>query len=179
LSQRPDREKLHHERPPAAPVGSEDAMFKQIVVGTDGSSGANMAVDAAIELARLTGATLHVVSARKTVSPYALAASPEAGIATVNIDESNAATLAEGQRLCDQVVERAAEAGVRGEPHCVDGDAADALMRVAEDTGADLLVVGNRGMSGARRFVLGSVPNKVSHHCPTNLLIVDTHEARA
>jgi len=52
-------------------------------------------------------------------------------------------------------------------------------MRVAEDSKADLLVVGNRGMSGARRFVLGSVPNKVSHHCPTNLLIVDTHEARA
>jgi nucleotide-binding universal stress UspA family protein len=52
-------------------------------------------------------------------------------------------------------------------------------MQVAKDAGADLLVVGNRGMSGARRFVLGSVPNKVSHHCPSNLLIIDTSEARA
>ena len=43
-------------------------MFKQIVVGTDGSAGANIAVDAAIELARLSGATLHVVSARKIPS---------------------------------------------------------------------------------------------------------------
>ena len=161
-----------------APVGSEDAMFKQIVVGTDGSSGANIAVDAAIELARLTGATLHVVSARKTVSPYALAGAPEAGMAALNVDESNAAVLAEGQRLCDQVVERAAKAGVHGEAHCVDGDAADALTRVAEDSKADLLVVGNRGMSGARRFVLGSVPNKLSHNSPSSLLIVDTSTAR-
>jgi nucleotide-binding universal stress UspA family protein len=62
---------------------------------------------------------------------------------------------------------------VNTEAHCVAGDAADALMRVAEDAEADLLVVGNRGMAGARRFVLGSVPNKVSHHCPSSLLIVD------
>lgn len=180
MSQRPDRERIATQGAcAAAPVGSEDAMFKQIVVGTDGSAGANIAVDAAIELARLSGATLHVVSARKIVSPYALAGAPEAGMAAVNVDESNAAILAEGQRLCDQVVERADGVGVRGEAHCVSGDAADALMKVAVDTGADLLVVGNRGMSGARRFVLGSVPNKVSHHCPTNLMIVDTSEARA
>jgi nucleotide-binding universal stress UspA family protein len=52
--------------------------------------------------------------------------------------------------------------------------ATDALVGVANDVGADLLVVGNRGLSGARRFVLGSVPNKVSHYCPCNLLVVDT-----
>ena len=68
---------------------------------------------------------------------------------------------------------------MQAETHNVGGDPADALMRVATDTGADLLVVGNRGMAGARRFVLGSVPNKVSHHCPASLLIVDTSKARA
>ena len=57
------------------------------------------------------------------------------------------------------------------------GDAADALIRVATNARADLIVVGNRGMAGARRFVLGSVPNKVSHHCPSSLLIVDTSQA--
>jgi len=153
-------------------------MYKQIVVGTDGSAGANVAVDAAIELARLTGATLHVVTARKVVNAYQLAGAAESGIAAVNIDEANDAVLAEGQQLCAEVVERAKRVGVHGEAHSVPGDAVDALLRVVEDAKADLLVVGNRGMSGARRFVLGSVPNKVSHHCPTNLLIVDTHEAR-
>jgi nucleotide-binding universal stress UspA family protein len=54
------------------------------------------------------------------------------------------------------------------------GDPANALIDVAEAVGADLIVVGNRGMEGKKRFVLGSVPNKVSHHCPCSLLIVDT-----
>ena len=53
-------------------------------------------------------------------------------------------------------------------------DAATALIDIAEEVGADLLVIGNRGMSGARRFILGSVPNKISHHAPCSLLIVDT-----
>ena len=153
-------------------------MYKQIVVGTDGSPGADIAVDAAIELAKFAGATLHVVTARRVVSAFQVAGAAESGIAAVNIDEANDAVLAEGQLLCAQIVERAEKAGVHGEAHCVPGDAADALLRVVEDAKADLLVVGNRGMSGARRFVLGSVPNKVSHHCPTNLLIVDTSEAR-
>jgi nucleotide-binding universal stress UspA family protein len=53
-------------------------------------------------------------------------------------------------------------------------EVADAIIGVAEDVGADLIVVGNRGMSGMTRFVLGSVPNKISHHAPCNLLIVNT-----
>jgi nucleotide-binding universal stress UspA family protein len=154
-------------------------MFKRIVVGTDGSVGANIAVDAAIELARLSGATLHVVNAFKAMSAYNLATAAEVGIAPVDVAETNEAILAQGQRFCDQAAERAGRVGVHTETHCVADDAADALMRVAKDTEADLLVVGNRGMSGARRFVLGSVPNKVSHHCPSSLLIVDTSEARA
>jgi nucleotide-binding universal stress UspA family protein len=58
--------------------------------------------------------------------------------------------------------------------HTRAGDPADVLVAAANEFGADLVVVGNRGMSGVRRFVLGSVPNKVSHHCPCSLLIVDT-----
>jgi nucleotide-binding universal stress UspA family protein len=54
------------------------------------------------------------------------------------------------------------------------GDAADAILDVAEEQGADLIVVGNKGMTGAKRFLLGSVPNKVSHHAPCSVLIVRT-----
>ena len=154
-------------------------MYEQIVVGTDGSTGANIAVDAAIELARLSGGSLHVVHAHKVLTGFQLSTAADVGIAPVDVGETNDALRAEGQRICDEVVERAASAGVNVVTHCVGADPADALMRVAEETGADLLVVGNRGMAGARRFVLGSVPNKVSHHCATNLLIVDTSKARA
>jgi nucleotide-binding universal stress UspA family protein len=153
-------------------------MYKQIVVGTDGSTGANVAVDAAIELARLSGAKLHVVNAERTVTAYQLAAATDVGVPVVDIAESNEAIHALAQRVCEEVVQRADGVGVKAEAHCIGGDAAEALLQVARDTRSDLLVVGNRGMTGVRRFVLGSVPNKLSHHCPTNLLIVDTSEAR-
>jgi nucleotide-binding universal stress UspA family protein len=153
-------------------------MYQQIVVGTDGSVGANVALDHAVELARLTGATLHVVTAHKLTTPYQLAAASEVGMAAGAVGDSNEAIHADAQRICDHAVERAKAAGVTAEAYCVPGDAAEALLTVAKDTGCDLLVVGNRGMTGVRRFVLGSVPNKLSHNSPANLLIVDTSTAR-
>ncbi len=151
-------------------------MYTKIVVGTDGSASAHVAVGAAIELARLTGATLHVVHGHKLSSAYHLAAAFEVGVVP-NVVESDEAILAESHRICDEAVAQAARVGVATEAHYVAGDAADALIKVATDAEADLIVVGNRGMAGARRFVLGSVPNKVSHHCPSSLLIVDTSHA--
>jgi nucleotide-binding universal stress UspA family protein len=153
-------------------------MYQQIVVGTDGSAGASIAVDHAMELARLSGATLHIVSAHRITTPYQLAAASEVGMAAAAVGESNEASHDEAQRVCDHAAERAKGLGVNAESHCVPGDAADALLTVAKDTGCDLLVVGNRGMTGVRRFVLGSVPNKLSHNSPASLLIVDTSTAR-
>jgi nucleotide-binding universal stress UspA family protein len=54
------------------------------------------------------------------------------------------------------------------------GDAADAILDVAEEHKCDLIVVGNKGMTGAKRFLLGSVPNKVSNHAPCSVLIIRT-----
>jgi nucleotide-binding universal stress UspA family protein len=154
-------------------------MYERIVVGTDGSAGADAAVDAAIRLASLTGATLHVVHAYRAVTSGQMAAASEvAAVLPVDIEATNEAIEAIGAKMCADVLERATRAGVRAEAHCVPGDPADALIAVAGDVSADLLVCGNRGMTGVRRFVLGSVPNKVSHHCPTNLLIVDTSQTR-
>ena len=70
--------------------------------------------------------------------------------------------------------ERAEAAGVKVETFAREGDPADAILDVAEERGADLIVVGNKGMTGARRFLLGSVPNKVSHHAPCSVLIIRT-----
>jgi nucleotide-binding universal stress UspA family protein len=147
-------------------------MYQQIVVGTDGSAGAEVAVDAAIELARLTGASLHVVNAHKLTSAFQLGAAAEVGIVP-DVTAANDAVAAHSKTICEQVAARAGQSGVQIETHSIAGDPADALIRVAEDANADLIVVGNRGMTGARR-VLGSVPNKVSHHCPASVLIVDT-----
>ena len=149
-------------------------MFDVIVVGTDGSDSASIAVQRAATLATLTGATLHVVSAYRHVSLGSVAMAASAGATTVDLEQVNRGVTAQGEEVCEHAATNARRAGVKVELHALPGDAADVLVDVAMQVGADLVVVGNRGMSGARRFVLGSVPNKVSHHCPCSLLVVDT-----
>ena len=75
----------------------------------------------------------------------------------------------------EKVLAKAAKA-VGGKPKTVtlEGDPADKILEVAENDDVDLIVVGNKGMTGAKRFLLGSVPNQVSHHAPCNVLIVKT-----
>lgn len=148
-------------------------MYQRIVVGTDGSPGADLAVDAAIDQAAASGGTVHVVRAYKTATAATMAMASEAAI-IATAAEADKAAHDEAERTCAEVVLRAREAGLDAVAHPVAGTPADVLIQVAEEVDADLVVVGNRGMSGARRFVLGSVPNRVSHHCPTSLLIVDT-----
>jgi nucleotide-binding universal stress UspA family protein len=125
-------------------------LFASIVVGTDGSETAREAVRQAVELAARLGARLEIVSAW-----------------TIDAREDVDATLREAATV-------AAAAGVPAETHARQGDAADAILDVAEERGAALVVVGNRGRTGARRFLLGSVPNRVSHHAPCSVLIIRT-----
>ena len=70
--------------------------------------------------------------------------------------------------------EQIEKAGVEVQTFAREGDPADAILDVAEERKADLIVVGNKGMTGAKRFLLGSVPNKVSHHAPCSVLIIRT-----
>ena len=74
----------------------------------------------------------------------------------------------------DVVSEVANGSGVSVQTFSREGDPADAILDVAEERDADLIVVGNKGMTGAKRFLLGSVPNKVSHHAPCSVLIIRT-----
>ena len=143
-------------------------MYSSIVVGTDGSDTARQAVIQAAEMARATGAKLVVVSAYAPVTAkVATGGSPEAGDWNVGSD-----VLVEG--VLSDAKGATAASGVQVETRAIRGDAADGIIEVAEQEGADLIVVGNKGMTGAKRFLLGSVPNKVSHHAPCSVLIVRT-----
>ena len=146
-------------------------MFRSIVVGTDGSETAGEAVRQAVELASATGARVELVSAYEPVSNQRLREEsqqvPEDLQWMVNPREDVDATL-------DAATELAEEAGVPVQKYARQGDPADAILDVAEEVKADLIVVGNKGMTGARRFLLGSVPNKVSHHAPCSVLIIRT-----
>lgn len=122
-------------------------MYKNILVGTDGSATAAIAVERAVEVAAATGARLTIL--------------------TVDREER-------GRKIVDEVAGKHADSGVVIETKVLSGDPASVLVDETEQGGYDLLVVGNKGMTGASRFFLGSVPNKVSHHAPTALLIVRT-----
>lgn len=143
-------------------------MYKNVLVGTDGSGTADKAVQAAADLARQLGAQLHIATAYRPSGPgmgeaagAAMASAPTEGIAreaAESVTESAEATFAEGLQVTR---------------HSVSGHAADAILDCAEKIGADLIVVGSKGMHGARRF-LGSVPNSVAHGAQCAVLIVKT-----
>ena len=146
-------------------------MYGSIVVGTDGSETATEAVRQATELSKAVGAKLQLVSAYAPVTEGRLRQErqqiPEDLQHLVNPKEDVEAVLKEE-------AEKAQEAGVDVETFAREGDPADAILDVAEETKADLIIVGNKGMTGARRFLLGSVPNKVSHHAPCSVMIIRT-----
>jgi nucleotide-binding universal stress UspA family protein len=140
-------------------------MFKTIVVGTDGSSTADIAVARGAELARLTGAKLHIVSAY-TPTPARVVGEKAAGEYSVGPDFKVDAVLS-------GTIGNLRAEGIDISTHGPKGDPADAIVNIAVREQADLIVLGNKGMQGGRR-ILGSIPNKVSHHAPCDLLIVHT-----
>ena len=123
-------------------------MYRKVLVGTDGSKTAAKAVDRAVDVASSAGATLTIVTA---------------------------AALDRGKKIVEAEAERHAAVGVEIDTMVIDDDPVAGLIEVARGGGYDLLVIGNRGMTGVTRFLrLGSVPNKVAHHLPCSLLIVKT-----
>lgn len=132
-------------------------MFKTIVVGAHKAGTAREAVDYAIELRRVLGAHLHLVYA------YPKDAGPMTGKDTPG--------RVDAEQALDQMTPQAERQ--KYTTHALPGDPADAILQVAHEVGADLIVVGNKRMQGAGRF-LGSVPNEIAHHAPCAVLIVKT-----
>ena len=122
-------------------------MYKKILIATDGSPTATRAAEIGADLAKTLGAEiflLHVGEAKQ------------------------------GKKVLEKAAKEVKASKVTVSTRTVDGDPADKIIETAENEGADLIVVGNKGMTGAKRFLLGSVPNQVSHHSPVNVLIVKT-----
>jgi nucleotide-binding universal stress UspA family protein len=146
-------------------------MFEHIVAGTDGSARARQVVSTAAALAKAHGARLHLVRAYRTSATVTAAASA--------VDLMGSAIVAD-QDLADEVThallelrDQLARTGIDVETYPCCGGAADALLSVADHQSADLIVVGNKGMHGARR-VLGSIPNTIAHQAACAVLIVPT-----
>ena len=121
-------------------------MYKRILIATDGSPTAGSAAKRGAALARDLGAEVILLNV----------SDPEA---SAGIAEEAAKELGDGIQISTRTIP---------------GDPADVILTVAEFEDVDLIVVGNKGMAGPNRFLLGNVPNKVSHHAPCNVLIVKT-----
>jgi nucleotide-binding universal stress UspA family protein len=143
-------------------------MYTSIVVGIDGSPTAEIALDRAIELARVSGARLHVVSAYEPVPAKVSGGAPAA-------EEYRVTPSFKADAVLERALSRAGSAELEVEQHAPKGSAADAIVGVAAEAGADLIVVGSVGMQGPKR-IFGSVPNRVAHRTPCDVLIVHTDE---
>jgi nucleotide-binding universal stress UspA family protein len=146
-------------------------VFTRIVVGTDGSETAGEAVHQAVDLAKLAGATLSIVSAYAPIPERKVKDQQRDAPADVQYELNPREDV---NLVLDTAAAAARKEGIEVQIHPVEGDPAEGILNVAEETKADLIVVGNKGMTGARRFLLGSVPNNISHHAPCSVIIVRT-----
>ena len=139
-------------------------MYTSIVVGIDGTDTAEIALGKAIELARASGAELHVVSAYDPVPTKVTGGAP-----------AGEGFQVESSFKADAVLERARDRtqGLKIEQHAPKGSPVDGILTVAREANADLIVIGSVGMHGPRR-VFGSIPNRVSHRSDCDVLIVHT-----
>ena len=135
-----------------------------IVVGTDGSETATIAVQEAIRLASKLDQPLHIVSAYQPLSSSSVSLPAEYELRS---DSAVSAVL-------DDATARARVGGVSAEVHARTGDPAEVLLDIAEEINASLIIVGNKGIGSVKRFVLGNVPSKVVHHSPCSTYVVHT-----
>src|ERR687890_112147 len=137
--------------------------MKSIVVGTDGSPNAEAAVRRAVEIAKGTGAVVNLVTAFPETHYEGIASSARQDkVDMVGVAES---VLARARREPESQ-------GVKIETYARGGDPARVIVEIAEEVDADVIIVGARGQSAVKRFLLGSVSSKLSHHAPCDLMIV-------
>jgi nucleotide-binding universal stress UspA family protein len=140
-------------------------MHSSIVVGTDGSGPSEAAVREAVDIAGCAGARLHIVTAYPDPEHYGERITSGADTVRVNVRDMAEAML-------ERAARDAEEKGLEVETHARDGHAAETILQVAAEQQADLIVVGDRGRTGAPRFPLGGVSQKVSHDAHCSVMIV-------
>jgi nucleotide-binding universal stress UspA family protein len=145
---------------------------RRIVIGLDGSAGAEAAVQWCAAMGALIDAEIIAVNAMAPVNAILPSASP-AEIPPI-IDDS-AIEAGVHQELATELEEWCAplrDAGVTYRSYVVDGSIIDALLSVADEVDADLVVVGREKHGGIKEKLLGSVPNHLMHHCGCPVVVV-------
>lgn len=167
--------------------GGGTGVYKKILVGADGSSTAMSAVEMASGLASKLGAVPTIVTAYEPPSEQemkAMRSGASDAISTWNMTKEQKETprgfewriagAAQAEDILERASDHASKMGVEAEVRAVEGPPVDTLIDIAESENFDLIVVGSVGMAGAKRFMLGNVPNRLSHHTPVDILILHT-----
>ena len=134
------------------------------VVGTDGSETAAKAAERTGELARATGAAIHVVCA------YSGRGTTTVGLGA---DVASVSRFNEAEQIAEQLAATYRSAGITATISVVEGKPATVILEAAEQVAAEMIVVGNRRMQGVQR-VLGAVANDIVHHASCDVLVVKT-----
>jgi nucleotide-binding universal stress UspA family protein len=136
-----------------------------IVVGTDGSPNAEAAVRRAAKVAKSEGDRVHLVAVFPDTPSFSEPISSSATREPIALHDVAESMLARAEAELEAQ-------GIEVMTHARGGDPARVIVQVAEEQGADLIVVGARGVTSFQRFLLGSVTSKLAHHAPCSLLIV-------
>lgn len=168
------------------PPGASGA-YGKVLVGTDGSPTAMRAVEMATQLAAKIAATTTIVCVYEPPTEQEfeqLRADPDDPVAQWNVDRDvrgvpsefkwRIAGAAQAEDILERSAERAAKAGLEVDVRALEGNPAEELIGLARAERYDVIAVGSVGMSGAKRFMLGNVPHRISHHSPTDVLILRT-----
>ena len=143
-------------------------MFSRILVAVDGSPFAERALSYAIDLAKKYGSKLiilHVIMRRF----YAVTPSEAGVLATATFVKE---MQDEGKAIIDKAEEPAKAEGVNYESRLAEGVPAEEIVKISESERVQLIIIGSRGLTEVRAFLLGSVSDKVSHHCKCPIMIV-------
>jgi nucleotide-binding universal stress UspA family protein len=165
---------VRHAHCPVIVVRSKAVVFPaKIVLATDGSEQATLAAQTAAELASETGSELHLIAVAPEY-PYV-----GEGFYEVNRAEEDADAYRELQNLLDEQARKVGETGgtvARTYPRM--GAVDEEIVALAEEVGADLIVMGSRGLGGMRRALMGSVSDSVVRDAPCPVMVVRRKETR-
>ncbi|HWC14956.1 MAG TPA: universal stress protein [Actinomycetota bacterium] len=169
------------------PPRDQPGEYRRILVGTDGSPTAMRAVDMASSFAKELGIEPIIVTAYQPPTEQELKvmrADPSDPVAQWSAGKTSRETpeefrwriadAATARDVVDRAAQHAAKQGVDTDVRALEGHPADTLIHIAESEDVHLIAVGSVGMSGTKRFMLGNVPHRISHHAPTDLLILRT-----
>jgi nucleotide-binding universal stress UspA family protein len=168
--------------------GDRPAAYKKILVGTDGSPTAMRAVEMASELAGKLKAELVIACAYEPISsqeqddlraagsddPIKQWGASKTQRGTPEEFKWRIAASSQADDVLDRAMSRADKYGVGPELRAIEGSPAHELLSIAKKEDFDLIAVGSVGMSGSKRFMLGNVPHRLSHHAATDVLILHT-----